>query len=115
MSRRLSDLNARIAKVERKAAEIAMREKLSTCNCYPESKGRVGRHWFVSDSKELEAAMSLPCPAHGFRRLGELTAVVIGPNTAISEECARRSELVEEYERRFSEYLKSHPELEDDI
>lgn len=105
-----------MAKVERKAAEIAMRENLSTCNCYPKSRGRVGRRWFVGDTKELEAAMNLPCPAHGFRRLGKLTAVqIVGPKGEISEECARRGKLVREYERRLCEYLKAHPELEDDI
>ena len=116
MLRRLSDLNARIAKVERKAAEIAVRDKVGECNCYPKNPGARGLPWFVANSKELEAAMNLPCPAHGFRRLGKLIAVeIVGKNGEVSEECTKRSELVEEYDRRFSEHLKSHPELEDDI
>jgi hypothetical protein len=64
----------------------------------------------------LEAAINLPCPAHEFRRLGKLMAVkIVGPKREISEEDARRARLVEEYYRRVSDYLKSHPELENDI
>ena len=69
----------------------------------------------VKDAKEFEAEMNLSCPAHGFRRLGKLMVVtIVGRKGEISEECARRDELVKEYERRLSEFLKSHPELKDD-
>lgn len=116
MSRKLSDLNKRLAKVEQQAADLAMRDKLGKCNCYPKNPVRRSLPWFVTDSNELEAAMNLPCPAHGFRRLGKLMAVrIVGPKGEISEECSRRSTLVKEYYRRLSDYLKSHPELENDI
>ena len=105
MSRKLSDLNKRLAKVEQLAAHIAMREKLGKCNCYPDPVGL--KMLVVKDAKEFEAQMNLPCPAHGFRRLGKLMVVtIVGGKGEISEECARREELVEEYDRRLSEYLK---------
>jgi hypothetical protein len=68
----------------------------------------------VKDAKEFEADMNLSCPAHGFRRLGKLMVVtIVGGKGAISEDCVRRKRLVTEYERRLSEFLKSHPELKD--
>jgi hypothetical protein len=34
MSRTLSNLNTRLAKVEQQVADLAMRQKLANCNCY---------------------------------------------------------------------------------
>ena len=113
MSRKLTNLNMRLAKVEQQATHIATREKLANCNCYPDPLGI--KLLVVKDAKEFEAHMNLSCPAHGFRRLGRLMVSIIGGQRGeISEECARRKELVAEYYRRLSEFLKSHPELKDD-
>ena len=113
MSRKLANLNMRLAKVEQQAAHIATREKLGNCNCYPNPLGI--KMLVVKDAKEFEAEMNLSCPAHGFRRLGKLMVVtIVSRKGEISEECARREELVTEYERRLSEFLKSHPELKDE-
>ena len=93
--------------------DIARREKLANCNCYPDPL-RI-KMLVVKDAKEFEAHMNLSCPAHGFRRLGKLMVVQTpGADGTISEECAKRKELVTEYDRRLSEFLKSHPELKDD-
>ena len=113
MSRKLANLNMRLAKVEQQAAHIVRREKLASCNCYPNPPGI--KMLVVKDAKEFEAEMNLSCPAHGFRRLGKLMVVtIVGREGEISEECARREELAKEYYRRLSEFLKSHPELKDD-
>lgn len=113
MSRKLTNLNTRLAKVEKQATYVATREKLANCNCYPDPLGI--KMLVVKDAKEFEAHMKLSCPAHGFRRLGRLMVVTIGDQKGeISEDCARRKELVTEYHRRLSEFLKSHPELKDE-
>ena len=113
MSRKLSDLYKRLAKVEQQAAHIATQEKLANCNCYPHTLGL--KMLVVKDAKEFEADMNLSCPAHGFRRLGRLmVSTIVARRGEISEDCARRNELVREYEGRLSEFLKSHPELKDD-
>ena len=113
MSRKLSNLNKRLAKVEQQTTHIATREKLVNCNCYPDPLGL--KMLVVKDAKEFEAQMNLSCPAHGFRRLGKLMVVtIVGGNEEISEEGARRKELAKEYDRRLSEFVKSHPELKDD-
>lgn len=116
MSRKLfNNLNMRLAKVEQQVAHIATREKLANCNCYPKGPNGRALPWFVVKSaEEFEADMNLSCPAHGFRRLGKLMVVsIVSRKGEISEDCARRNELVTEYYRRLSEFLKSHPELED--
>jgi len=63
MSRKLSDLYKRLAKVEQQAAHIATQEKLANCNCYPHTVGV--KMLVVKDAKEFEADMNLSCPAHG--------------------------------------------------
>lgn len=113
MSRKLANLNTRLAKVEKQATYIATQEKLANCNCYPDPLG-MGR-LVVRDGKEFEAHMNLSCPAHGFRRLGNLMVVtIVGQKGETSEDCTRCKELVAEYHRRLLEFLKSHPELKDE-
>ena len=115
MSRKLSELNKRLAKVEQQVANIATRDKLANCNCYPKGPNGRALPWFVvKDAKEFEADMNLSCPAHGFRRLGRLMVVtIVGRNGETSDDCAKRNELATEYYRRLSEFVESHPELKD--
>jgi hypothetical protein len=62
--------------------------------------------------KSSKLITNLPCPVHGFRRLGKLLVVQIaGRRGEISEEYTRRIALVAKYRLRLSEFLKSHPEL----
>jgi len=116
MSGRLSHLNRRLVKVEQQVAHLAKREQLADCKCFPPGPNGISLPWFVvKNAEEFEADMNLPCPVHGFRRLGQLMIPrIVGRKGEISEEYTRRRELVAKYELRLSEYLKSHPELEDD-
>ena len=61
----------RLEKLEQKLADLARQEALANCNC----QTRI----FVNSTKVLEAEMSKTCPAHGFRRLGQITIVQIVP------------------------------------
>src|SRR5260370_33531407 len=88
MSRKLANLNKRLAKVEQTAAHIATQEKLANCNCYTYLPGM--KMLVVKDAKEFEAHMNLSCPAHGFRRLGRLMVVTIASALARSSVLAQR-------------------------
>lgn len=112
---RLSNLDRRLAKVERLVADRARREKLANCNCCPHDPERIGNIFLVSDARRFEAEMNLTCPAHGFRCLGEIMVLLRQKaGGTIAEESVRLTEVVDEYKRRLSEFLKSHPELKDD-
>jgi hypothetical protein len=92
-----------------------MRVKLADCNCYPNLGLLV-----VADSKKFEAEMNLPCPAHGFRCLGQLMIIRVKAmngdslDDAVRDDAVRTDELLAEYRRRLAEFLKSNPELRDD-
>ena len=72
MSGSLSNLNRRLAKVEQQMADRERQKKLATCNCYPNDPEGLGIPFVVTNTEEFEAEMNLTCPAHGFRRLGQL-------------------------------------------
>jgi len=109
MSGRLSNLNRRLAKVEQQAADRATRERLAHCNCCPQDPESLGIPLVVTNAREFEEMM-VPCPAHGFRRLGKLIVLqLIKPDGTIAKESVGLDEVVGEYERRRSEFLKSHP------
>ena len=95
MSEKLSSLRKRLAKVERKMADIVRREELANCNCKQSSDFTV-----LSDdgAEEFEAEMNLPCPAHGFRRLGRIMHVAVE-----DESCPRSDELIATYEARLEQ------------
>jgi hypothetical protein len=113
MSRTLSNLNTRLAKVEEQVAHLARRQKLANCNCYPDPLG-MGM-LVVKDAEEFKTEMNLSCPVHGFRRLGKLMVVrTAGLKGELLEAAVRCEELVAEYKRGLAEYLKSNPELRDD-
>src|ERR1019366_524822 len=93
----LSSLSRRLAKVEQKLADSARREKLVNCICGDTIIA-------VSTAPEqFEAEMNRTCPVHGFRRFGEICAVMFGctdgPET---EEEAKLGQLLETYELRLS-------------
>jgi len=56
-----------MAKVEQEVADIACREELSDCNCQEITLAMSGQ------PEKFEREMNLPCPTHGFRRLGRIT------------------------------------------
>lgn len=107
----LSNLERRLAKVERLVADRARREKLANCNCGPQDpeSGLI----IVSDSRQLEAEMNLTCPAHGFRCLGQVMVIRSDEeDETFAEESVRLAKLFDEYERRLFAFRKSHPESE---
>lgn len=105
-----------MAKVEQQVADKARREKLANCNCFPHDPKRLGAPFVVSDEKKFESEMNLTCPAHGFRRFGQLLVLkFVHSDGTFDEKSVRLGQVVDEYERRLSEFLKSHPELEDDF
>lgn len=111
----LSNLNRRLAKVEQQVAFRARLEKLANCNCRPQDPEDPDSLLLVTNTKAFEAEMNLPCPVHGFRRLGQLFVLqYLESDWTISEESVRLKEVVEEYKRRLSEFLEFHPELEED-
>jgi hypothetical protein len=113
VSEKLSSLQKRLAEVERQTAELARREKLAHCNCYP--RGKTMPNPFGCP-EQFEAAANLPCPVHGFRRLGRIMVVNIVSTTegaVLEEKYVRLNRLVDEYELRVSQLPPLSPELED--
>jgi hypothetical protein len=124
MSGKYSSVSRRLAKFEQKLADRARREKLANCICG-------GTIIAVSVAPELfEGEMNRTCPVHGFRRFGELHIVNFGrvdpaeeaegcgPRTdEIDKEqdnnLAKLNQLLEMYELREWEYLKSRNEIEE--
>ncbi len=48
--------------------------------------------------------MNLPCPAHGFRRLGRITRIVfVNPDDGTEEPSPRLDELIATYEARLAQ------------
>jgi len=63
MSERLAAYRRRLAKVEQQLATIAWRKVLANCTC-DETKFVI-----VHSEEEQKAVLSVPCPAHGHRRI----------------------------------------------
>jgi len=102
-----SNLRKRLAHLERRLAEKARREKLTHCNCESVTI------FMGASSEEFEAAMNLPCPAHGFRHLGKIvfTKFVDGDLDPPPDD-PRLSELMALYQERLARHVLQ--ELEDD-
>jgi len=101
----------RLEKLEQKLADLARQEALANCNCQ--------KFMFVNSTKVLEAEMSKTCPAHGFRRLGQITIVQIVPTRkdradSVDERSVGLEELVQEYKRRLAEVEQAQDEQEYD-
>ena len=113
VSEKLSSLRKRMAEVERQTADIARREKLADCNCYPRGKTGLNPFW---SPEQFEAAANLPCPVHGFRRLGKIMIVkTVGRGVIRDEESENRlDQLVDRYYLRLSQLPPLGPELEYD-
>jgi hypothetical protein len=97
MSRKLSGLRRRLAKAEQQMAGLARREELVNCNCKLVS-------WTVAGSaEEFEAEMNLPCPSHGFRRLGMIFQIVPAGMNRTPVPNPRMDELIATYEARLAQ------------
>ena len=109
MSGSLSNLNRRLAKVEQQVDDRARQKNLATCNCYPKDPERVGIPFVVTNTEEFEAEVNFPCPAHAFRRLGQLLVLQkMHPDRTLAAPSIGLLEVVDEYHRRLSEFLKFH-------
>jgi hypothetical protein len=53
--------------------------------------------------EEFEAEMNLPCPAHGFRRLGKVLGVRFRDGDGTTEPNPRLDELIATYQRRLDQ------------
>jgi hypothetical protein len=101
MSGKLSSLSRRLAKVEQQMADQARRAELANCTC---------RHMpdltlvYPFQPEEFEAEMNLPCPAHGFRRLGRIMQIVfVNPDDGTEVPSPRLDELIATYEARLAQ------------
>jgi hypothetical protein len=72
MSRKLSALWKRLAKLEQRMAEEARRAELANCTCIHMPNITAA---LPDQPEKLEAEMNLPCPAHGIRRLGRILRI----------------------------------------
>jgi hypothetical protein len=70
MSGNLSSLENRLAKLQQKVADLAPQVESANCNCEP-----IGTLALSFQPEQFEAEMNLPCPAHGFRRLGMILKI----------------------------------------
>ena len=70
MSGNLSSLEKRFTKMQQKLADLALQVPPANCNCEP-----YGTLALSSEPEKFEAEMNLPCPAHGFRRLGMILKI----------------------------------------
>jgi hypothetical protein len=100
MSGKLSSLSRRLAKVEQRMTDQARRAELANCTCIhsPWVTGAI-----TGQSEKFEAEMSLPCPAHGFRRLGRIMRIRFMDPDGTAEPDPRLDELIATYEARLAQ------------
>jgi|HubBroStandDraft_1064217.scaffolds.fasta_scaffold31788_2 hypothetical protein len=86
------NFDKRLAQVEQRLADVAKRrEQLTSCNCK--------RFFGASEPDIFEEEANLPCPAHGFRDLGQIFHTVIVPERATErEKNAKVAQLIAAYE-----------------
>ena len=99
----------RLERLEEKYADLARQESLANCICQA--------HTVAYSTTTFEAEMNESCPAHGFRRLGQIMIVHIVPTRkdradSVDERSLGLEELVEEYERRLAEVEQAEDEQE---
>jgi hypothetical protein len=98
MSGKLSSLSRRLAKVEQQAADQARRAELANCACTDLTIANPDL------PEEFEAEMNLPCPAHGFRRLGRIMRIrFLNPDDRTAVPSPRLDELIATYEARLAQ------------
>ena len=99
MSGNLSGLWKRLAKVEQRMADQARRAELANCTC-------VHSPWMTfaltGQPEKFEAEMNLPCPAHGFRRLGMILKIRFVDGHGRRDPTSRLEELLATYEARLA-------------
>jgi len=94
MSRKLSGLWKRLAKVEQQMADQARRAELANCTCIHSSDVTFA---ISGRPEKFEAEMNLPCPAHGFRRLGRILRIRFMKPDGTEKPSPRLDELIATY------------------
>jgi hypothetical protein len=100
MSRKLSALWKRLAKLEQRMAEEARRAELANCTCIRMPNITAA---LPDQPEKLEAEMNLPCPAHGIRRLGRIMRIGFVNPDGTKEPSPRLDELIATYEARLDQ------------
>jgi hypothetical protein len=98
MSGNLSSLEKRLANLEQRVADLARRVASANCNCEP-----YGTLAISSEPEKFEAEMNLPCPAHGFRRLGMILKIRFVDGDGRRDPTSRLEELLATYEARLAQ------------
>jgi hypothetical protein len=98
MSGKLSSLRKRLDQLEQRMADRARRAELANCTCIHMPDVTLAIH-----PEEFEAEMNLPCPAHGFRRLGKVLAIRFRDGDGTTEPSDRWDELIATYQRRLDQ------------
>ena len=94
----LSGLRKRLAKAEQRMADLALRAEMANCSCQ--------RFITLADPyqpEEFEFEMNVPCPAHGFRRLGMVRRLVFVNPDGTEVPSPRLDELMATYESRLAQ------------
>jgi hypothetical protein len=96
MSGKLSSLRKRLAKAEQEITYLARRAGLANCTCTSRTLAVDGQ------AEKFEAEMNLPCPAHGFRRLGKILHIRFVDRDG-RVPCPRMDELIATYAARLAQ------------
>ena len=100
MSANLSGLWKRLEKVEQRMADQARRAELANCTCIHSPYFTIA---ITGQPEKFEAEMNLPCPSHGFRRLGRIRRIRFMNPDGTAEPCPRLDELIATYEARLAQ------------
>lgn len=95
----------RLEKIEQKLANVLRQDALVNCTCL--------ERLFVNSTEKLRSEMRKTCPVHGFRRLGVVTLVSIGPKRKDSnhdDPLVGAEEVVEEYKRGLAQAEQAEDE-----
>jgi hypothetical protein len=98
MSGKLSGWEKRLANLEQQVADLARKVESANCNCEP-----YGTLAISFQPEKFEAEMSLPCPAHGFRRLGMILKIRFVSGDCSRDPTSRLDELLATYQARLDQ------------
>lgn len=98
MSGNLSSLEKRLANLEQLVADLARQVESANCTCEPH-----GTLVLPFQPEKFEAEMNLPCPAHGFRRLGMILKIRFVNGDGSREPTPRLDELLATYKARLDQ------------
>jgi hypothetical protein len=95
----------RLVSLEQRLADLLREEALVNCICL--------KRLFVGSKEKFLSEMNKTCPVHGFRRLGVITLVYIGPERKDrdpDDPALGLEEAVQEYECRLAKAKQAEDE-----